>query len=214
MDIRTQIAAMAMQGMLAGREEHGYSAAENLRDIPTSAVLYADALLEVLKVSPVPAGSSAPPPRAQPPEPGDVLAHCDCEALPGMAHLSWCLSQHREQDSDVGYPEEAPSPGELVAGVEGPRPCGSNDRPVAQAGEPPSEEGGPPTPSAAPKTVFVCESNWPDDPPREGTITFDDKTRGRFCAFHGACDEAVRREMHKLHGHRNRPTKAAKTGGV
>lgn len=67
----------------------------------------------------------------------------------------------------------------------------------------------PPTAGAAnpasPVSVFDCEARFDHDPVCPGPAVFDPATRGRFCSVHIAVEETFRREMHRLHGDRNRP---------
>lgn len=60
---------------------------------------------------------------------------------------------------------------------------------------------------ASPVNVWDCEARFDNDPACPGPAEFDPVTKGRFCGFHLAqVPDGHRREMHRLHGHRNRPT--------
>lgn len=61
---------------------------------------------------------------------------------------------------------------------------------------------------ASPVHVFDCEGRFPNDPPCPPATTFDGATKGRFCLVHIEVEEHIRREMHRIHGHRNRPHEA------
>lgn len=62
---------------------------------------------------------------------------------------------------------------------------------------------------AASLSLWSCEASFPSDPACPGPAEFDPVTRGRFCSFHLVqVPEGHRREMHRIHGHRNRPHEA------
>lgn len=62
---------------------------------------------------------------------------------------------------------------------------------------------------ASATNLFVCEASFPSDAACPGPAEFDPVTRGRFCSFHLVqVPEGHRREMHRIHGHRNRPHEA------
>lgn len=61
----------------------------------------------------------------------------------------------------------------------------------------------PPVPSSI--NVFDCEARFEHDPVCPGPEVFDPVSKGRFCGLHAQIPEGHRREMHRLHGHRNRP---------
>lgn len=79
----------------------------------------------------------------------------------------------------------------------------------AAAQEPaPSPVVAPAEPTAS-LSLWVCEAGFLNDPACPGPAEFDPVTRGRFCGFHLVqVPEGHRREMHRIHGHRNRPHEA------
>lgn len=158
---RTEIAAMALQGLLANPDYSEHAAEE----ITTWAVEHADMLIEELTKIPPPAGTESP--MEGPPS--------GCTA--GAAGDTKGAASPRAAESETAV-EPAPL------------------RPGPQ--------------QASPVQVFDCEGRFPNDPPCVGTIAFDPATRGRFCATHIAVDEGSRREMHRLHGDRNRPAAKAR----
>jgi hypothetical protein len=63
----------------------------------------------------------------------------------------------------------------------------------------------PPTVSNLTSPVFDCEARFEHDPVCPGPVAFDPVSKGRFCGLHAQIPEGHRREMHRLHGSRNRP---------
>lgn len=100
-------------------------------------------------------------------------------------------------NGEAGEPEGAASPQAAERG--GTVPAG------AETVEPTTSPVVLPAPAAS---LWVCEANFPDDLPCPGPVEFDPATRGRFCGLHAAVPEAFRREMHRLHKHRNAPAAA------
>jgi hypothetical protein len=62
-----------------------------------------------------------------------------------------------------------------------------------------------PNQPVSPVSVWDCEARFEHDPVCPGPAVFDPVSKGRFCGLHAQIPEGHRREMHRLHGHRNRP---------
>lgn len=206
MNPRTQIAAMALQGILGSTDEDGRPLATP-QFAAEQAVAYADALLyELAKI---------PPPFATPEQKGGTSDESGRTAGDNDYHESPPSRGEAVAGEDEGAPSAAaamPRSTGSGAQAEGPARARVQHR---RAGAERSAGSAAPGASAthAPAAaiqVFDCEGRFPGDPPCPGEVLFDVVTQGRFCAVHMAVPHGNRAEFHRLHGDRNRPNAKAR----
>lgn len=104
-------------------------------------------------------------------------------------------------------PRPPTDPGESEAGE--PKGVADRLRESVEAGGTPAPltvgNGGAAEQPTSPVSVWDCEARFEHDPVCPGPAVFDPVSKGRFCGLHAQIPEGHRREMHRLHGFRNRP---------
>lgn len=111
-------------------------------------------------------------------------------------------------DDVLRIAEVSPAPAGLSAPPPRAKPPGSGDvlGAASSHAESPVTGGTPATsPAGNPASpILVCEASFPGDADCPGPVTYDPKSMGLFCALHAGVEVVARREMHRLHGQRNR----------
>jgi hypothetical protein len=169
MDDRAQIAAMCLQGLLAGRQvverEQTICIDTSVDGCAALAVLAADCLIEELSKTPPPARTKETP--RPPTDPGESEAGEPKGAASARAEQGLASAESGAHRIDPSTVSNLTSPVSV--------------------------------------SVFDCEARFEHDPVCPGPVAFDPVSKGRFCGLHAQIPEGHRREMHRLHGHRNRP---------